>query len=486
MISASQPNLMLRDSTPVLLAYPKRWLIPAAAITALAILYAAFGPATWEASQALIVRNEANNGQEGPGRFDHPDEMKTVQETIVELVKSRGVLVTALAKVGPAADRKRSAAWPDPQAVADLRDSVRLSPPKGTEFGRSEIFYLVVRDHDRGRAAALDDAICGQLQARFQDLRDAKARSMIDELGKTVALARTDVGEVTACLTEMEKKAGSNLAELRFLQENGSSDSSLRRMLTEINAELRQTQTAQQTDQELLALLTAAKADSRKLLATPNKLLDSQPSLRRLKEGLLDAQIRSAQFQGRMLDSHPLLQASKEAEEKIAQRLHVELDAAIGGLEVDIRLGAAHLHLLQTQLAKVTDALEQIAAVRAPYANLVAEAKNRAALLARAEQNLAEARNSQASAKASSLISLIDTPDTGVNPIGPGRTLIVLVGIIGGLLVGLGIVALTVQLEFTSRATPLAVDGPSRSSLPAQNGVSLGKALQKASNGKHA
>jgi len=315
MISAFRPNTPFRDSSYLLLAYPMRWLIPAVTIAALAGLYAAFGPATWEASQALIVRNEASNRQEGPGKFDHPEDMKTVEETLVELVKSRRVLEAALAKVGPPAKRKSAAAWPDPQAVAELRENVKLSPPKGTEFGRSEVFYLVVRDHDHGRAAELDDAICGQLQARFQDLLDAKATSMINELGKTVALARADVVEATAALTTIEKKAGSNLAELRFLQENGASDSSLRRTMTEIHAELRQVQTAQQTDRELLALVTAAKADPRKLLATPNKLLESQPSLRRLKEGLLDAQIRSAQFQGRMLDSHPLLQAAKEAED---------------------------------------------------------------------------------------------------------------------------------------------------------------------------
>jgi uncharacterized protein involved in exopolysaccharide biosynthesis len=484
MISVPQPNGHLRDSSHLLLAYPLRWLIPAVAITALAGVYAAFGPVHWEASQALIVRNEAGNRQEGPGKFEHPEDMKTIEETIVELVKSRRVLETTLAKVGPPANRAAATPWPDPQAVADLRENVKLSPPKGTEFGKSEVFYLVVRDHDRGRAAALNDAICGQLQTRFQDLRDAKAQSMIDELAKTVALARADVGDATASLTTIEKKVGSNLAELRFLQDNAASDSSLRRTMTEINAELRQVQTAQQVDQELMALLTAAKADPRTLLATPNKLLDSQPSLRRLKEGLLDAQIRSAQSQGRMLDNHPLVQAAKDSEDKISQRLHVELDAAIRGLEIDLHLGTAHADMLQTQLAKVTDPLEQIAAVRAQYSNLVAEANNRATLLARAEQNLAEARASQAGAKASSLISLIDTPDTGVNPIGPSPTLIVVIGILGGLLVGLGIVVLTLQLEPAAWVTSPAVDAP-WSAPAAESGLSLGRALKKAPNGKH-
>jgi uncharacterized protein involved in exopolysaccharide biosynthesis len=324
------------------------------------------------------------------------------------------------------------------------------------------------------------------LQARFQDLRDAKAKSMIDELANTVALARADVSDATARLTEIEGKVGSNLAELRFLQDNSASDSSLRRTLTEIKGELRQVQTVQQTDQELLALLAAAKDDPSQLLATPNQLLDSQPALRKLKEGLLDAQLRRAQFQGRMLDSHPLVQAAKEAEEKIALRLHSELDAATGGLQLNLRVNAARNTLLQSQLAKVTSQLEQIAGLRAPYANLVAEAKNRETLLARAEQDLAEARASHASAKLSSLIGLIDTADTGVNPIGLRKELIVLIGIIGGLLLGWGILALTVPLRPTADPGFLLTRDAPRPALAVQDGLSLLKALRKVGNGKSA
>ena len=156
--------------------YWRRWLVPALAIAALAGLYATFMPETWEASQALIVRNEAANSQASPGKFSHVEDMKTVQDTILELVKGRGVLAAAAAKV--------TGSEPRPAEVEALADAVKLSPPKGTEFGKTEIFYLKVRDHQAPRAVALSDAICAELQVRFQDLRDAKAQSMIAELAK--------------------------------------------------------------------------------------------------------------------------------------------------------------------------------------------------------------------------------------------------------------------------------------------------------------
>ena len=80
------------------------WLLPAVAIAAAVGVYAAVHQATWEASQALIVRNEASGAEKGPGKFSYPEEMKTVQETILEVVRSRSVLEAALREVGPPAD----------------------------------------------------------------------------------------------------------------------------------------------------------------------------------------------------------------------------------------------------------------------------------------------------------------------------------------------------------------------------------------------
>jgi hypothetical protein len=48
------------------------------------------------------------------------------------------------------------------------------------------------------------------------------------------------------------------------------------------------------------------------------------------------------------------------------------------------------------------------------------------------------------------LIARIDAPDTGSRPVGPGRSVITLAGLAGGLAVGLGIVFVSVP------ATPVA------------------------------
>jgi len=348
MSSAPQSIVTPGQFVSILAGHPKCWLVPALVVAVLAAAYALVRPATWEASQALIVRNEAAGSQSSPGKFSHSDEMKTVQETILELAGSRTVLAEALREIGPPAARASAdEAWPGDRDVDNLRKSVKLDPPKGAEFGSTEIFYLRVRDRSRPRAVALVAAICDQLEARFQQLRDTKAQSMIDELVKAVDLARDDLDESTARLKEIEQQVGSDLAELRGLQEWGSGDGQLGRTITEIRNELRDAQAVEKSSGELLVFLRAAQEDPSRLVATPNRLLEAQPALKRLKDGLVDAQLRSAELRGRMSDSHPLVLAARESEQQVSRHLHNELATAISGVDLDLRLNADRVALLQ-------------------------------------------------------------------------------------------------------------------------------------------
>lgn len=428
------------------------WLVPAVLISAGVGVYAVVHEATWNASQALIVRNEASNADRKPGKFSYPDEMKTVQETILEVAKGRSVLEAALREVGPPAGYKKPDAWPTDRDIATLRKHIKLSPPKGAEFGKTEVFYLNVRAKDRARSIALNEAIFKQLQTQFQQLRDTKARSIIDELTKTVHLAKTDLDEATAVLASTEDRVGSDLAELRSMQDMASSDSALRRSAEEIRTQLRENATTEKTNRELLAFLSEAQNDPGRFVATPNRLLDSYPSLRRLKDGLVDTQLRTAALLGNMSDSHPRVRAAKQSQEEIGRHLHDELALACRGVQVELQVIADHRVLLEEQLAKTDKRLHGLATVRAGYTNQVTETKNRAVLLERAEQNLAEARAGRASAKAASLISRVDKPDAGIRPIGPGRVVIGLCGVLGGLLAGFGVVFLMVPLAGSTPA----------------------------------
>jgi uncharacterized protein involved in exopolysaccharide biosynthesis len=432
---------VLKNGFAVIRAYSKLWIGVTVVVAGLATAYALVRPSTWEASQALMIRNEASGGQDTLGKFGQPEEMKSTQETLLELAKSQGVLSAALAHVGPAAGSTK-ADWPAAADVAALRDAVKITPPKGAEFGKTEVFYLKIRDRDPDRATALITAICDQVEASFQSVRNVRTASVVVELEKAVRLASDDLANSTARLSAIEKNVGADLAELRMLQETSSGESSLRRSMTDIRGELRQAESVRQSNRQLLGLLKSAQTEPNRLVATPNALLDSQPALRKLKDGLIDAQLNTAQLKGRMSDEHPLVLAAKASQDEIVNRLHDELANSLRGVEAELKLNDEKYDTLNKQLEAVADRLGKLAGLRAPYANQYAETKKCSEILDRAMQRLADARTSLASATASHWIARIDSPDIGEGPIGPGRGVMIAMGVVGGLFVGLGLVVL--------------------------------------------
>jgi polysaccharide biosynthesis transport protein len=463
----------------------QRWLLPAAVISLLAIAFAAVRRDTWEASQSLVVRNEAAGNLGEPGRFRHADDMKTAQETILELAKSRAVLRQALGDVGPPEGHDLAAGWPTDEDVAMLAEAIKLVPPKGAEFGKTEVLYLKVRDKNRPRGLALVSAVSKHLQGRFQQLRDAKAQGMIDELSESVSMAKGEVSTVTQKLAELEGSVGSDLAELRILHESSSGDSDLRRKSLEIETELRQAWLTERSEQSLLELLQEARVDQGRLLAMPSRLLESQPSLKRLKEGLVDAQLKTAALSGGMNSEHPLVRAAVESEEQISGQLHQELEIACRGVQINLQLATERAESLAEQLADTRERLTKLGSLRAVYSNLISDVQQRNALLATAQRELSEAHSSQAGAHSSSLIYTIDAPDAGVWPVGPGRLTIALAGILAGLFVGAAVLFLTISPTATSSEEiapayrAAAAPSPRLSPARTSRGASVRTALKK-------
>ena len=459
-----------RELGRLLAVYWRRWVAVALLAAGATVAYVLMAPKTWQASQALIVRNEAVGNETDSGKFRGAEDLKSIEETILELSKSRGVLEATLRETGLPVGDARPSDWPTDRNIESLQRAVKIVPPKGLEFGASEVFYLEVCDQDRARAARLSSALCRHLQLHLQEIRDAKAQSMIGELDKAVQLARSDLYAATVKLTAMEKEVGSDLPELRSLLDANSSDTSLRRTVSEIESELRQSRATEKANRQLLALLEQAQADPARLMAAPNRLLESQPVLRRLKEGLVDAQLRTAALQSRMSAEHPAVVSAKETEVLVAGRLHAELSAAIRSLQSELALDANRLEMLEHQRSDAAARLTRLAALRATYMNVLSEATNRARLLDRAEQNLASARSDSASAKAASLITCVGAPDTGASPVGPSNATIVLAGVLGGLLAGIGLVWLTAPAAAAAtaeRQTTLPVVAAVPTTMPA-------------------
>ncbi len=418
------------------------WLVPAVACTVLAAGYALLASREWRAAQALIVRPEAASvSDERLGKFSDLSEMKTLQETILEVAKSQGVLKATLEKIGPPSSRS-AANWPTARDVEEFRTHIDMRPPGGAEFGKTEVFYLSVLDTHRLRASDMLAELCNQLEQRMQELRDQRAQSMVAELQRTVEMAEHDLAGRTEQLSQFEAHIGADLVELRNLNATTGGQGEVSQELQTIEAERRANDSQRRENLRLVELLKRAQDDPTQLLATPSSLLQSQPSLSRLKDSLIDAKVRVAGLIGTRSEQHPFVIAARASEKEIRDQLHQEIQGAIAGLDVTLEMNADREQSLVAKQKEARQRLSRLAESRAEYANLVVAAENHTKLVEAARKNLADARARQTSAHSASIIGRIDGVDAGIRPVGPGRVTITASGGIAGLLLGFGLVFL--------------------------------------------
>ncbi len=106
----------------MLRTHTRWWAIPAAVCAVLATGYSLVMPRNWSASQALIIRPEAASvSDERSAKFTDLSEMKTLQETILELTRSQGVVAATLREVGPPPRHRRPELWPSALDIENLR-----------------------------------------------------------------------------------------------------------------------------------------------------------------------------------------------------------------------------------------------------------------------------------------------------------------------------------------------------------------------------
>ena len=267
--------------------------------------------------------------------------MKTAQETVLELIKSRTVLGRRADSSRPAGRRAKARAIGRRTAPSNrLEQSIKITPPKGAEFGKTEVFYLKVQAGDPARAIALTGAICRQLEKQFDDLRYQKYQGVIDELTKTVSLAQTDLDASTEALSAVEREAGPDLAELRILNETPSNESGLRRQAGEIETELRTYRGIGQFEPGTVEVAPGRAGRSGPAAGQPwpaARIAARAAAVERWA-GRCRSCARPSCWATWPRITRPS-SAARASEQEISQHLHDEISIAIKGLEVDLRTG---------------------------------------------------------------------------------------------------------------------------------------------------
>ncbi|MEM6364938.1 MAG: hypothetical protein AAF745_10955, partial [Planctomycetota bacterium] len=279
---------------------------------------AIFGTDKWSAKQPLVLRDETTGSLDRLGRFGSQTELKAAQETILEVARNPDVVTEALRKIGPEGGGGWfgiSDDWPSLSTVSSIaKKNVNVLAPQGGEFGNTEMVYLQVLDTSPERAEQFCHAMLESLSAHLRTVRTIRADSVIEELTYSRNLTREKLDAALAKMNEVEISFGEDLAELRMLNDTLSADGTNRRTTELIDRELQTAELELERLRSLRQLLKAGLADPKKLLVSGDDLLKSQPTLLRLKEGLIDAQIITSQYASIYTMQHPRRRAAMQTE----------------------------------------------------------------------------------------------------------------------------------------------------------------------------
>ncbi len=466
-------NRQLLDLIQTYWAWRALWISTTVMFALLGLSYVLFLKSdTWVASQGLIVRDEANGAVMRLGRFQSQTEMKTAQETILEMARNSHVLGNALNKVGRSQKMFGLFQENSPPSTAEIdelaKNCIEVRAPRGAELGTTEVIYLDIKQPSQTRALELNKAVCDALEEQLQTVRKARADGVISELTTAMQAAENSLAEATVRLQAIESEAGADLADLRGLTDTNSGGNTNRQVLDAIKSEQRQVELQRHQLAIDLNLAKESFENPDALLLTPSRLVTNQAGLKKLREGLADASINTSGLRGRFTDINPIVVAAVETENRIRSQLREELGLAIATLAKDIEVTDQQLAKLQSQQQQLEKRLEKLAEIRAEYSNVASDVRSRNTQLQEIRRELAQATASRDSAGVSSLLTRLDEPLLGERPIGPGRSVILAGATVSGLLFGLGIVFLLTPLEghkmFGRRQQDFVMDRRAKSS----------------------
>lgn len=451
----------------------------------------------WEATQPLQIRDEIRGTTSKLGRFSSENELLAAQETLAEMVRHRNVVETALRQLGPPPNYRES--WADAKHIHEVITSeVTIRAPKSSEFGKSEVIYLDARESTPQRA----EKFCGELYTALMDhlreVRVQRADSIIVELTEARDLARKNLAEAREKLEEFEKSVGSDLAELRNLSESISGEVGSSRRIGDLERDLR---TAEQEVHQLEAqqkTFNDASSAPQNLLISEGSVMNSQPTLQRLKTGLIEAQLEASKLAGRVTPEHPQRVAAALAIATIEENLRNELRSVARSIDPALAIAKQKCAQISAQMAELEKKLARLANIRSQYSQLVAETTKRTTISGEAESQLADAQALRASAESVNLIATIGPPRAGEKPLGLGPRAVFLAATAAGWMLGIGGAFLLApsptvsspgrrwnDAQFGRRATDLSRSGNGQyftTQAPAANGTPGGAHATPAKN----
>ncbi len=405
----------------------------------ISVVYALLTQKRWRASQTMLLRDDLLGQSFKPGRFPSQESLKNAQETLLHIAKKSSVIREALRRTYP--DKAESDAWPSAALVDQTRELVSLLAPNGSDFGKTDVVVLSVYQATPESAKVFAERLSEQIEVHLRMFRMDVLRSMERELQLQYNQARTEFEAVAAPVRELVGAAGIDLESLRsFKDSQGSFE--LQRVIENIKTEKRRFQTELQTCEKQLQLLREARAQPQRSFVRNNELVQQQPALRKLTDGLNEAKLAYNTLAGTLLPDHPRVKGAQQAIENLELQIASEIELIEESLRTQMELAKSQVEFFQNEEAKYEQRMLSINERRVDFQQLTNDLSQRLEALSKLQTNLSEIQSLASTADKVSLVSIVGPPELATKPKGTSRAFLVLLGLLGGGLLGLGIAVL--------------------------------------------
>jgi|GEM_PF-2153505 len=408
-----------------------------------AIAWVLLTPPSWKAYQSLLVRDDLLGDNFKPGRFSSLENQKNAQETLLHVARKPEVIRGALQSLGPDKPVAGSPdAWPDEEAVDDIKNAISIVAPNGAEFGKTDVVVLSVKASSRERARKFADLLAGEIELNLRGVRQNQLRSMQTELDLAVQQMQREYELLAQKVKQLELTVGSDLPVLRSLLDRSSSASDVQRALEQIRQERRLAENELEVARKQLELLQAIETDPDQFSVSSSELLAMQPIFKKLREGLTDAELRLMTESGRYEPEHPAVKHAREVIAQTEDQIRHEARAVIQGLQLQTTTAEEKLNRLRASEQQYDQRLVRLGEQRVEYEILAREMEKSGETLGKAKTELAQIQSLADSADQISLITRVGEPQAELRPEGLSKKSMVLLAVLGGLFLGGGLVGL--------------------------------------------
>jgi polysaccharide biosynthesis transport protein len=403
----------------------------------LSLLYAVQAKKKWLASQTMVLRDDLLGESFKPGRFPSQETLKNAQETLLHIAKKSEVIREALRLTHPEHAAEKD--WPSDDVVDGTRDLISLVAPNGSEFGKTDVVILNVKQNSPASAKKFAQTMAEQIEHHIRIFRSDLLRSMEQELNLQYEQAKVEFEQVAEPVRKLVESTGTDLESLKAFNDTGSGGNEMQRVLENLKSEKRRALTQAQLAEKQLELLAEAKSEPEVAFARNNELMQTQPSLKRLADGLNDAKLTYNNLAGAFLSEHPRLKAAEQAVANTKQQIASEISLIESALQTQLELARDQIAFFANEEEKYESRMLSVNEKRIDFQQLTNDLTQRLEAMGKQQTMLSEIQSLANTADRVSLVAIVGEPELATNPIGLSKSWIVLMGTIGGFFLGLGI-----------------------------------------------